>query len=535
VAAVIDVVIVGAGHNGLIAAALLAKAGRSVLVLERRDAVGGMALTREFEPGFRAPTLTHAIGPLAPEVTRALKRLRFDRGGLQFITPDPALTSLGDNGRVISFHRDPVFTAESINRLEPNSKDAARWREFKDTTQRLAAVFRDLNRHPAPDIDGPTRGDLWRLLNTGRRARALGKKNLSRLIRYVPMAIADLVAEWFGNDLVRATIASRAIFGHFAGPWSAGTGGLLLQRMADDPMPFGSGITVAGGPGALSRAIQTVAETAGVKIRTNASVARIRTQHGAATGVILDDGEEIAGRVVLGALDPKTVMQQLVDPADLPPVFAGRVRNIRARGVTAKIILALSDRPVFDVLHGDEVALRGRLLIANGIDDLERAFDAAKYGEIPERPWLEISVPTIVDGTLAPEGKHVMSIVAHTIPHTLRDETIDEHDLLYKRVMSTLTPHAPGLETLIIGREIIMPADIERDWGASGGHIYHGEQSLDQWWTMRPLIGWADGSTPVRNLFLTGAGTHGGGGVTGMPGFHAARRVSAAIKELRRQ
>lgn len=530
-----DVTIIGAGHNGLIAAALLAKAGYSVLVLERRDGVGGMAITREFEPGFHAPTLTHAIGPLAPEVTRAMKRLRLDRGGLQFITPDPALTSLGRNGQLISFHRDPVFTAESINRLDPNARDAARWRDFLDTTQKISAVFRDLNRHPAPNVDDPSRGDLWRLLNTGRRARKLGKKNLSRLIRYVPMAVADLVSEWFDNDLVRATIASRAIFGHFAGPWSAGTGGLLLQRMADDPMPVGSGITVAGGPGALSRAIQTVAETAGVKIRVSTTVARIRTERGVATGVVLEDGEEIDSRVVLGALDPKTTLQQLVDPADLPPVFAGRVRNIRARGVTAKVNLALSERPVFDVLHGDTIALRGRLLIAQGIDDLERAFDSAKYGEMPRDPWLEISVPTIVDGSLAPDGRHVMSIVAHTIPHTLRDETIDEHDLFYKRVMSVIAPHAPGLESLIVGREIIMPADIEREWGASGGHIYHGEQALDQWWAMRPLLGWADGSTPVKNLFLTGAGTHGGGGVTGMPGLHAARRVGEALKAFRRQ
>ena len=531
----VDVIVIGAGHNGLISAALLAKAGRSVLVVERRDAVGGMAITREFEPGFHAPTLTHAIGPLAPEVTRAMKRLRLDRGGLQFITPDPALTSLGRDSQLISFHRDPVFTAESINRLDPHGRDAARWREFLDTMQKLAAIFRDLNRHPAPDVDEPTRGDLWRLLNTGRRARKLGKKNLSRLIRYVPMAVADLVGEWFDDDLVRATIASRALFGHFAGPWSAGTGGLLLQRMADDPMPVGSGITVAGGPGALSRAFQTVAETAGVTIRTNAAVARIRTARGVATGVILEDGEEIGCRIVLGALDPKTTLRQLVDPADLPPVFAERVRNIRARGVTAKVNLALSERPIFHVLHGDDIALRGRLLIAPGIDDLEHAFDSAKYGEMPEHPWLEISVPTIVDGSLAPEGRHVVSIVAHPIPHTLRDEDIDEHDLFYRRVMGVLAPHAPGLESIIVGREIIMPADIERDWGVSGGHIYHGEQALDQWWAMRPLLGWADGSTPIAGLFLTGAGTHGGGGVTGMPGLHAARRVSDALKALRRQ
>lgn len=530
----LDVIVIGAGHNGLIAASLLAKAGHSVLVLERRDACGGMAVTREFEPGFQAPTLTHAIGPLAPEVTRAMKQLRFDRGGLHFITPDPALTTLGRDGQRISFHRDAVFTAESINRLG-STNDAGRWRDFLDTTQKLAAVFRDLNRHPVPDIDEPTRGDLWRLFNTGRRARKLGRKNLSRLIRYVPMAVADLAGEWFEHDLVRATIAARAIFGHFAGPWSAGTGGLLLQRLAEDPMPFGSGITVAGGPGALSRALQTVAETAGVKIRTSAPVARVRTARGVATGVILEDGEEIASRVVLGALDPKSTLQRLIDPSDLPPVFTERVRNIRSRGVTAKVNLALSARPDFAALAGDDIALRGRLLLAAGIDDLERAFDAAKYGEMPERPWLDVSVPTIVDGSLAPEGRHVMSIVAHTIPHTLRDDTIDEHDLLFRRVIDVIAPHVPGIESLVVGREVLMPADIERDWGVAGGHIYHGEQTLDQWWATRPLLGWADGTTPIDRLYLTGAGTHGGGGVTGMPGWHAAHRVGTALKAIRRQ
>ena len=530
----IDVIVIGGGHNGLIAAGLLARQGRSVLLLERQPIVGGMAITREFAPGFKAPTLAHAIGPLTADVTRALKRLKFDKQGLQLITPDPAMTSLGPAGEVIAFHRDPVFTAESINRLAP--PDAGRWREFLDTMQRLAAVFRDLNRHPAPPIDDPSRTDVWRLFNTGRRARALGKKNLSRLMRYVPMAVADITSEWFANDLVQAAVASRGTFGHFAGPWSAGTGALLLQRLADDPMPVGSGITVAGGPGALTAALATVASLAGVTIRTSTPVSHIRIVNGDATGVVLESGEEIASRLVLAAVDPKTVFQSLIAPADLPPTFQQRVRNIRARGATAKVNLALSTRPVFGALHGDDIALRGRLLIAPDIDYLERAFDAAKYGTVPERPWLEVSVPTVVDGALAPEGQHVMSIVAHTMPETPRDGSwTDARDTLYRRVLDVLAPHAPGLEASIVAREVITPEDIETEWGATGGHIYHGEQTIDQWWTMRPLLGWAGGTTPIGRLFLTGAGTHGGGGVTGGPGLHAARTVDAALKARKRE
>jgi phytoene dehydrogenase-like protein len=342
------------------------------------------------------------------------------------------------------------------------------------------------------------------------------------------------VSEWFDDDLVRATIAARATFGHFAGPWSAGTGGLLLQRLADDPVPVGSGMTVAGGPGALARALQTVAETAGAEVRTNAGVSRVRIDRGAATGVILDNGEEVASRIVLSAAGPKTTFLNLIEPGALPPTFAARAANIRTRGVTAKVNLALSAAPVFDAFDGDEHALRGRVLIANGIDDLERAFDAAKYGEIPERPWLEISVPSIADDTLAPAGAHVMSIVAHTMPPASDIDETDARTTLYTRVIATLRPHVPAIESLIVGREVLMPSDIEREWGAAGGHIYHGEQSLDQWWVTRPLMGWADGATPVQRLLLTGAGTHGGGGVTGLPGWHAARQTITALKALRR-
>lgn len=529
-----DVIVIGAGHNGLIAAALLAKGGRSVLVLERQPIVGGFAITREFADGFRAPTLAPAIGPLNPHVMRALKKLKFETHAPQLITPDPALTTLGRSGDVVTFQRDPVFTAESINRLAPN--DAGRWREFIDTMQRLALVFRELNEHPAPQLDDATRGDAWNLFNTGRRARKLGRKNLSRLLRYVPMAVADIAGEWFDGDLVQAAIAARALYGHFAGPWSAGTGAMLLQRLADDALPVGSGMTVVGGPGALSQALADTATAAGAKIRTDARVARILVTNGHASGVVLENGEEINARAVLAAMSPKAVFESLVDPAELPPTFRQRVSHIRARGATAKLNLALSARPSFPALHGDDIALRGRILIAPDIDYLERAFDAAKYGTLPERPWLEISVPTIIDGSLAPEGRHVASIVVHTMPTELREGTwADARDTLSRSILDVLAPHAPELEASIVGSELFTPADLDAQWGTPGGHIYHGEQTIDQWWTMRPLLGWSDGTTPIARLFLTGAGTHGGGGITGVPGLHAARTVAAALKARKRE
>jgi phytoene dehydrogenase-like protein len=532
--AIVDVIVIGAGHNGLVAAALLARKGASVLVLERQPVVGGMAITREFAPGFKAPALAHSIGPLRRDVQRALKRLKFDKAAPQLITPDPALTTLGHNGQIITFHRDPVFTAESINRIAP--KDAGRWREFLDTMQRLSGIFADLNRHAPPPIDDVSRGDLWRLAGTGRRAKSLGRKNLARLVRYVPMAVADLVSEWFAGDLLQAAVASRAVYGHFAGPWSAGTGALLLQRLADDPLPVGSGITVAGGPGALSDALAAVAEKVGVRVRTGAGVARIQTKNGRATGVVLENGEEIAARFVLAAGDPKSTFLKLIDPADLPPTFLQRVRNIRARGVTAKINLALSARPVFDLLKGEETLMRGRLLVAPGIDYLEKAFDAAKYGEISAEPWLDVSVPTVVDGSLAPDGQHVMSIVAHVAPRHLRDaDWSAARETLLQRVLAVLQPHAPGLGALIVGTEIITPEDLELQWGVTGGHIFHGEQTVDQWWAMRPTLGWAQNATPIDRLFITGAGTHGGGGVTGGPGFLAAEAVASALKARRRE
>jgi phytoene dehydrogenase-like protein len=522
-----DVIVIGAGPNGLVAAALLAKRGLRTLVLEQRPEAGGAAAESEIAPGFRVPALAHALGPLRKDVIRALA---FDKTGVEFVSPDPALTTLDPAGGAIAFHRDAVLTAQSIHRV--SAHDAGRWREFLDASHQIAAVFAELNDRPAPAIDDLTRRDIWHLVGTGRHARKLGNANLSRLMRWLPMSIADLTSEWFDADLVKAAIAARALFGHPAGPYSAGTGAMWLQRMAEDPHPVGSGVTVMGGPAALARALVNVAEGAGAQLRTNARVSRITTRNGAAVGVALESGEEIGARAVVSAIDPKQTFLSLMEPSDLPPTFLTRIRNIRARGVTAKINLALSAQPEFSALEGDAVPLRGRLLIAPGLDYLERAFDAAKYGGISPAPWLELAMPSALDPALAPAGAHVLSIAVHCAPRTLREgDWTSTRDTLFETTMATLRAYAPALDSLIIAHETITPEDLERAWGMTGGHIFHGECTLDQWWMARPLLGWSQYTSPIDRLFLCSAGTHPGGGITGASGYFAARVIARDLKK----
>jgi len=523
------VVVVGAGLNGLVAAASLAARKVPVVLLDQRPVVGGAAITTEFAPGFRAPTLSHSLGPVAREVIRAL---RLDRTKLEFLTPDPALTTLGPDGRSVVFHRDPVLTAASISRV--SSADAGRWGEFLSSAHRLGRLMGVLAGQPPPSIDEITASEWWRLFKIGRHARSVGRRDLTRLTRWMPMAVADLTGEWFQDDLVQGAIAAHAIFGHAAGPWSAGTGGMLMQRLGADPMPVGSGATVRGGPGALCDLIGRIAASAGADIRTAARVARITAEDGRVRSVVLDNGDEIRARAVVAAVNPKHALLQLVEPDALPPSFAERASHIRVRGVTSKINLALDRLPEFPALGDDAVPLRGRLLIAPGVEYLERAFDATKYGRMSPAPWLEIAIPSVLDPSLAPEGRHVMSIHVHFTPRHLRGATWDgARDTLVQAVLGVIDEHVPGLGNLVTGREVLTPEDLEQRWELSGGHIFHGEHALDQSWLARPLLGWAHYGTPISGLYLASAGVHPGGGLTGLPGLLAARRVARDLRRRR--
>lgn len=520
-----DIVIIGAGHNGLVAAYYLAKAGRRPLVLESRSLPGGCVASEEFTPGFTAP-LANALGPLRPSIVRDMHLA----SRVQFIAPDPRLVTLDPDGRALAFSADVARTVEAIRGF--SEKDAAAYPEFCAILQRLGGFLGGLLEMSPPDIDAPATGEMWELLKVGRRFRGLGRKDSFRLLRWGPMAAADLVAEFFESDLLQAAVAARGVFGTAQGPWSAGSGAVLLLNAAVDPAPGGSSVAVKGGPAALAAAMADAAREAGAEIRTAAPVARVLVHDGRATGVLLADGSEIPARAVVSNADPRRTFLSLVDPVDLDPGFLTKVRNYRSRGTVAKVHLALRGLPAFRGVT-NPADLHGRIQIGPGVDYLERAFDPSKYGEIPKEPYLDITIPTLNDPALAPAGQHVLSAHVQFVPYRLAGGVSwnDRRDALAAAVLGTLERYAPGLTAMVAATQILTPVDLEREYGLSGGQIYHGEPSLDQLFTMRPILGWARYATPIDGLYLCGSGTHPGGGITGGSGQNAAREI---LRQIRR-
>jgi phytoene dehydrogenase-like protein len=522
-----DIVIIGGGHNGLVTAFYLAKAGYKPLVLERGAQVGGAAVTDEFHPGFRCSTLSHTAGPLRPEI---LRDMQLEKYGLRLITPDVCVTALSPDGRALSLYQDTNKSAQQIAAF--SEKDAAKYPEFEKSLGKIAKVIGEALVTTPPDIDHPSSGDLWSMLKTGRAIRKLGKRDMFRLLRWGPMAVADLASEYFETELVRAVIAARGIFGTFLGPWSAGSALVLLIRAAADPHPAGSACFAAGGMGSVTQAMASAAKAAGAEIRTGAEVIEIRVQNGVATGVLLSTGEEIHANAVISNADPKRTLLKLTDPTHLSPDFVQRLQHYRGNGTVAKVNLALSGLPKFTALkNGDASAIKGRIHIGNEIDYLERAFDESKYGNFSRQPYLEATIPSLTDPTLAPEGKHVMSIYMQYAPYKLKGDWEEQRKALGQTVVQTLAQYAPNLPELILTHQIITPHDLEEKYGLTGGQIFHGELSLDQFFTMRPLLDWARYRTPIQNLYLCGSGTHPGAGLTGGSGMNAAREI---LKELKK-
>jgi phytoene dehydrogenase-like protein len=527
VAATRDIVIIGGGHNALIAAFYLAQKGMKPLLLERRDIVGGAAVTEEFHPGFRCSTLAHTGGP---PLSSILKDMQLARHGLEKLESPVRIFAPAADGGALTLYTDAKRSGEEIKKF--SAKDAARYAEFQEALAQAADIVEELLEIPPPVIEKPASQDAWKLLQIGRRFRRLGKKNMARLLRWGSMAVADFVAEFFETDLLRAVIAARGIFGAAMGPWSAGSTALLLLRAAADPFPVGNSAMPRGGLGALTSAMAAAATQEGTEIRTGAEVTQILVKNGSVTGVRLASGEEIATHEVVSGADPRRTFLGLLDPVHLEPSFIVRMRRYRSNGTIAKLNLALDALPTFTARKNENGAISGRIHIGPGVDCLERAFDSSKYGEFSREPYLDVMIPTLLDPSLAPAGKHVMSICMQFAPYRLKNgDWPQQRDALCHTIINTLAQYAPDLPSKIIAAQMITPVDLESVYGLTGGHPFHGELALDQLFTMRPQLGWSRYRTPIRGLHLCGSGTHPGNGLTGTSGSNAAREI---LKDLRR-
>ena len=517
-----DAIVIGGGVNGLTCATALAKAGVRTLLLEQRAAVGGCASASEIVDGFTAPTLAHATGPVRRDV---VEELQLYLHGLAFSDGAIQVSSLSPDGRPLIIYEDPKQTAAGLAAW--SAADAARWWPFQATLQRLGALIGSLFIVTPPSVDAPSARDVFALMHTLGDFRSMPKDDQWRLLRWGPMAVADLVAESIDTELLRATVAADGIFGAMLGPWSAGSGLQLLLASANRALEWPAGRLIAGGPIALARSLEGAALRFGVEIRTGCQVSRVDIADDRAVGVTLDGGERIESRSVVSGVDPQRTFLTLCDAEYLPPEFLWRMKHYRSRGTLAKVNLALSALPSFTGATREMLASRVRL--APDIDYLERAFDHAKYGRFSPNPWIEFTIPSLSDPTLSPPGAHVLSAYAQFAPYALRESWETQRDALGDAVVKKLAEYAPGLTSLIVDRQVLTPLDLERGWGLTGGHIFHGELSLDQFFTMRPLLGFGQYRTPVKGLFLCGSGCHPGTGLTGGSGMNAAREITRQL------
>jgi phytoene dehydrogenase-like protein len=527
-----DVIIIGGGHNGLVAACYLAKAGLKPLILERREQVGGGAITEEIHPGFRCSTLAHSAGPFSQKIAADLDLLRH---GLEFIVPDARLHVLNPVGASPTIYNDVARTVAELKQI--SATDAASYADFANSFARIGRVLAPLLSMTPPTIEKPAAGELWNLGKVGLSFRGLGKQDAFRLLRWGPMAVADLAAEWFETESLRAAVAARGIYGAFAGPWSAGTSTGLLLQAARDGQAIGNSTSVKGGLGSLTQVLAKVARDRGVEIRTSTEVAQIKTNNDQSTSVVLANGDELQARAIASNADPRTTFLKLVAPLDLDPNFLLKLQHYRALGCVATVNFALSGLPFSQVVADNSpdnlVKLSGRIQVGHEIDYLERAFDAAKYGDYSMQPYLDITIPSLSDPSLVPKGAHVMSVHVQYAPYKLKNgDWNSRREEFGDLIVDVLSDFAPNLKRLIVHRQVITPLDLEQTYGLNGGHIFHGEQSLDQFFMFRPLIGWAQYRTPIKGLYLCGAGTHPGGEITGQSGANAAREI---LKDLKRK
>ena len=516
-----DAIVIGGGHNGLACAAYLAKAGKRVLVLEQRHVLGGAAVTEEIYPGFKYSVCSYVVSLLRPEVIRELELTNYD---LEIIPLDSTFTPM-PNGDYLFRCGDHSRTRREIARHSATDADA--YDQYGQLMVQMAMAVKPLLSIIPPEPASWNPRDLFGLVSVGNHFRHLGETLFYHLAKLMTMSSADFLNEWFETETLKATMSASGIIGTFMGPRSPGTAYVLLHHyMGELDGAFRSWGFARGGMGTISRVIADSARHFGTEIRTRAPVDQVLINNGRVKGVVLRSGEEIHANVIVSSIDPKRTFLHMVDPAQLDAAFLGQVAKFKIRGSSAKVNLALDTLPSFTCWPGEGPHLSGAISISPSIDYLERAYDDAKYGDYSRRPYLDIILPSMLDPSMAPPGKHVMSIFVQYAPYHLRNGTWPEkREAFGDTVVDTLSEYAPNLKDIILHRQVVTPWDLEQEFGLTEGNIFQGELTLDQLFFLRPFPGWAKYRTPIKNLYLCGSCTHPGGGVMAASGRLAALEI----------
>jgi phytoene dehydrogenase-like protein len=521
-----DAVVIGAGHNGLVCAAYLARAGKRVLVLERSEHIGGAARSEEVFPGFKFSVFSYVVSLLRPEIIRDLD---LPRHGLHILPLESTLTPLS-NGDYLAQWGDHDQNRRELARH--SLRDAEAYDEFGRLMYQMARAVKPFLGMTPPDPTSLAPSDLIGFARMAKNLRGLGAAQFHALHKLLTMSSADYLEEWFETEGLKATKSASGIIGTFQGPRSPGTAYVLLHHyMGEIDGVFRAWGFAKGGNGSVSAAIAGAARALGVEIRTVAPVERVLVRNGRASGVVLEGGDEIPAQLVVSSADPRRTFMRLVGREHLPPDFVDGIERFKFRGSSGKVNLALSELPNFTCLPGDGPHLRGAISVSPSIDYLERAYDDAKYGEVSRRPYMDIVIPSMIDPGMAPPGRHVMSIFVQYVPYNVNGGWTDaKREAFGDTVVDTLSEHAPNLKAAILHRQVITPADIECMVGLTEGNIFQGELALSQMFFLRPVPGWAKYRTPVRGLYQCGSGTHPGGGVMGASGRNSALTILGELR-----
>lgn len=522
-----DAIIIGAGHNGLVTAGYLGRAGLRVLVLESRHVVGGACVTEEIYPGFKYSTTSYLASLMQQKVIHDLEMEKF---GYQVYPKNPAFFSPFPDGRYLMLYAEMAKTCDEISKFSPS--DAEVYPRYEEYIDRLARFVEPLLLETPPELGGRGIGDLVTLFKLGNRVRKIPRTELEGHIRILTESVKVFLDRWFESEELKVALATDGVIGTNGGPMTPGTAYILMHHV----MGGVGGVRglwgfVKGGMGGVTQALAASARSRGVEIRTQAPVTQIRIKDGRAAGVVLQRGEEVASRIVISAVDPKRTFLRLADPKMLPQDFVRAIESIRIEGVSMKINLSLDGLPNFKCLPGSSVGPQHKttIHICPTMEYVERGYDECKYGRPSTNPMLEMTIPTTYDSTLAPPGKHVMNIFLQYTPYSLsRDVAPNWHAIKESyadRVLELIEEYAPGFKNLVLHRQVLSPLDLEEQFGLTGGNIFHGEMTADQLFMMRPVAGYAKYGSPVKGLYLCASGTHPGGGVMGAPGHNAAREI----------